>query len=247
MENKKNDAGKEAAVVLICIGLLVMLEIIFILCGFSATRTREVAMDSFSRGEYELFAYCFNKTGKTELFIEADDMPDKIPSTAFDGCDKLKFNEYGGCVYVSLEDNPYYFLVEAREMRDSYEIHADTKVICDGAFRSCRNISEFIVPSGNECFSVLDGTLYTKDGIRLIHYATGRSDTSLTIPESVREIDSYAFWYSSHLREIILPRGLVSIGDGAFGFCLIEEISMPNTAVVVGKGAFANSSVKVNY
>ena len=148
---------------------------------------------------------------------------------------------------VIFEDNPYFCLVDAVESLEVYVIHEDTKLICDGAFRGRRNIKEFIVSSENESFLTIEGTLYTSDGSRLIHYATGRTDREFTVPESVREIDAYGFYYASHLREISLPEGLISIGECAFGFNLIDFIKMPNTAVVIGEGAFASSAVKVSH
>ena len=203
------------------------------------------AQKAFAEGKYEVFAYYLNLSGKDRFEVPND--ISNIPCKAFDDCEKLKFNEYKGCNYIGNKETSYYILVSSRESQDRYEIHPDTAIICDGAFRGVKAISEFIVPSKNKHFVAIDGTLYAKDLSRLIHYAIGRSDTHFDIPEPVKTIDSYAFYYDSHLKSVTLPKGLQSIGEYAFGYSLIESIMIPNTAVIVGEGAFSNSAIKVVY
>ena len=201
------------------------------------------AQKAFSKEKYEVFAHYLNLSGKD--YFEVPKNASDIPCNAFDDCKNLKFNEYKGCSYIGNKENPYYVLVSSSESQNHYEIHPDTVIICDGAFRGVKSITEFVVPTENIHFEAIDGTLYTKDTSRLIHYATGRSDTHFDVPETVKTIDSYAFYYDSHLKSVTLPNGLQSIGEFAFGYSLIEHITIPNTAVIVGEGAFSNSAIKI--
>lgn len=201
------------------------------------------AQKAFSDGKYEVFAHYFNLSGKDNFEI-SDDLKE-IPYTAFDNCENIEFNEYKGCHYLGNKDNSYYALVSVKDILETYEIHPQTVVICDGVFRGCKNIQEFIVPEGNEHFTSIDGTLYSEDMSRLIHYATGNTSSSFVLPETVKTIDAYAFYYDSHLKNVTLPNDLQKIGECAFGYTLIESITLPNTAVIIETGAFSNSAIKI--
>lgn len=200
------------------------------------------AQEAFAEGKYEVFAHYLNLSGK-ECFEIPNEVSD-ITYNAFENCENLRFNEYRGCRYIGTAENPYYALISTIQIQDGYEIHPNTEIICDGAFRGIKSITEFVVPDENKHFVAINGTLYTKDLSRLIHYAIGRSDIHFDIPEPVKLIDSYAFYYDSHLKSVTLPNGLQSIGEYAFGYSLIESIMIPNTAVIIGEGAFSNSAIK---
>ena len=60
----------------------------------------------------------------------------------------------------------------------------------------------------------------------------------IRIPESVTEIDDWAF-YCSHLTEIEIPQSVTRIGVGAFCRCLrLQEITLPNHLTEIGSYAF---------
>ena len=201
------------------------------------------SQELFMNGKYDAFVYEFNLSRRKDFNIP-EELQTVVPSSAFDGCKKIEFNEYEGCKYIGTRENDYYLLVSAVEVRDSYEIHPQTKSICNGAFMGIKGIDEFIVPKENECFVAIDGSLYTKDVSRMLHYATGRSDTEFVIPKEVKSIDDYAFYYDFNLKSVTLPKHLQRIGECAFGFTLFDTINIPNSAVVIGDGAFANSGLK---
>lgn len=61
----------------------------------------------------------------------------------------------------------------------------------------------------------------------------------------VTEIDDYAF-SSSFLSSIIIPEGIISIGEGAFERCPnLVSIELPSTLKKIGLGAFAWGSLKL--
>lgn len=74
------------------------------------------------------------------------------------------------------------------------------------------------------------------------------SDTRVIIPQGVTKIDRYAFFDalgnrgSSHLyiQEVILPDGLIEIGDGAFYNCKqLSSVIIPETVKIISQNAFA--------
>lgn len=104
-----------------------------------------------------------------------------IVNNAFEGCDKLQYNEYGGARYLGNAKNPYVALVSVTSRDLScIDVHKDTKVICDNAFEYCSNLKEI--------------TLY--NGLRIIGmnaFMHCSKLESITIPDSITKVDD-AFW-----------------------------------------------------
>jgi hypothetical protein len=80
------------------------------------------------------------------------------------------------------------------------------------AFNKCENLQEFVVADGNECFKVIDGNLYSKDGKTLIKYAQGKPDLEFTVPDGVETIEEFAF-VGSHLESLSIPKTVIAIKD----------------------------------
>jgi len=67
------------------------------------------------------------------------------------------------------------------------------------------------------------------------------SVTSITIPNSVTSIGTYAFYECKGLTSITIPNSVTSIGNGAFGECVaLTSITIGNSVTSIGEGAFNN-------
>ena len=67
--------------------------------------------------------------------------------------------------------------------------------------------------------------------------------TSVSIPNSVTSIGSYAFSYCGGLTSISIPNSVTSIGSSAFSNCRgLTSISIPNSVTSIGNGAFESCS-----
>jgi hypothetical protein len=64
--------------------------------------------------------------------------------------------------------------------------------------------------------------------------------TTLTLPESLKIIDMYAF-YGCGLTQISIPNGVTEIGDYAFAYCGLTEVVIPNSVTSIGAVAFIGS------
>ena len=98
------------------------------------------------------------------------------------------------------------------------------------AFHYCRTPSEITVAEGNTAYKSVDGNLFSYDGTRLIRYASGKEDTTYTVPDGTVIIEGNAFEYAKHLTEVTLPDSVEEIGDKAFLYC--EGL----TTLPLGKG-----------
>ena len=67
--------------------------------------------------------------------------------------------------------------------------------------------------------------------------------TAVTIPDSVKAIDQFAFYHCDKLESINLPAGLQEIGCWAFGVCSgLKEITIPANVKSIGVQAFLECS-----
>jgi hypothetical protein len=65
-------------------------------------------------------------------------------------------------------------------------------------------------------YSSQDGVLYNKSKTTLIQYPAGKTDASFIIPNSVTNIEDYAFSNCSSLTNITIPDSVINIGNNTF-------------------------------
>ena len=108
-----------------------------------------------------------------------------------------------------------------------------------GAFSACNRLTSIEVDENNVYYKGIDGNLYSKDGKILVQYAIGKTDISITIPDSVTSIGDYAFSYCTSLTSIEIPDSVTSIGDYAFSYCTsLTSVKIPNSVTSIGDYAF---------
>lgn len=110
------------------------------------------------------------------------------------------------------------------------------------AFVNSESLYEFIVPEGNNKFTVVDGVLFTKDMTRLVKYPRARYDSNYDVPKGVLSIEKGAFAHSN-LRTIKLPKSLLMIGDMAFYYARLNEIEIPDNVLSIGDKSFYRSTI----
>lgn len=134
--------------------------------------------------------------------------------------------------------------------------------IGENAFVYGYQIEKFIVDKENKYYSSDEnGALFNKDKTVLIQYPASTTYVDLySVPESVKEIKSYAFSYGCFMETLIIPNSVQKIGEWAFcqssakkiiikgGLSSIEpytfynchakEIVLPNSVTSIGEAAF---------
>ena len=124
----------------------------------------------------------------------------------------------------------------------SITIPASVVSIGSSVFFGCYSLSTISVESENTHYSSVDGLLLTADMHTLLACPIGKQG-SLTIPQGITSIVSYAFATGSKLTNIMLPSGLISIGDQAFWNCTsLTSITIPATVTSIGSDAFGQCS-----
>ena len=105
------------------------------------------------------------------------------------------------------------------------------------AFSHCSGLTSIDVASGNTHYSSIDGVLYNYAQDTLIQCPGAK--TSVTIPNSVTSIGSWAFFYCSGLTSVTIPNSVTSIERSAFSYCSgLTSVTIPNSVTSIGNSAF---------
>lgn len=129
-------------------------------------------------------------------------------------------------------------------------------MLTSGVFISCDDNDDDDGGSENTGFVIENGVLKgyygqsgdvtIPSGVKVIGYrafgalqGAGEELRSVTIPESVTEIEDEAFYERSSLRNVKLPNKLEKIGQNAFYYCIsLESIEIPVSVTTMKEGVF---------
>lgn len=95
----------------------------------------------------------------------------------------------------------------------------------------------FDIDGENECFSSMDGVLYSKDRKTLVAVPNFYPCEEFTVPGFVENINKYAF-AGSQLKKVTLSEGVRKIESNAFVGAEISEIVLPDSLEVICGDAF---------
>lgn len=133
------------------------------------------------------------------------------------------------------------------------------------SFKECQSLREVVIP--NSCVNVSDDVFLwcnnivsmtmpmnavgclPERGVKTIVITNGtsipgsafyrRDAESITLPDSVTSIGSYAFYNCGVLKNLNIPKSLTEIGDNAFEWCYsLESVDLPEGLISIGDSAF---------
>lgn len=106
-------------------------------------------------------------------------------------------------------------------------------------FPLCNRLSSVTVDRESEYYCAVDNVLYDKHQTRLVGYSPAKTETSFSVPSSVKVIGKSSFTNATKLVDISLPKGLTTIEDNAFENCMfLASIEVPYTVTSLGEFAF---------
>jgi hypothetical protein len=126
-------------------------------------------------------------------------------------------------------------------LRKPYQRNHRNSVISIGeaAFADCKRLTAINIADDNTAYSSQDGVLYNKNKTTLIKYPVGKMDVSLTIPNSVTNIEKNAFRDCTCLENVTIPDSVTSIGINAFRDCTgLAKVTIPNNITGIEDCAF---------
>ncbi|MBR5912044.1 MAG: leucine-rich repeat domain-containing protein [Bacteroidales bacterium] len=167
--------------------------------------------------------------------------------------------EKNGLLVVGGEDGEEQLIIPSEQVFEE-KTYLVTEIRA-GAFSSCQNTKEIIIPktirwidgdafasSGLEKICVADdnpfycsinGIVYNKSQTVLVAAAPLLARDMLVVPDGVQKIAEGAFRDCVYLTDIILPESLVIIGDDAFSGChRLTAIDIPDSVTKIGESCF---------
>ena len=107
------------------------------------------------------------------------------------------------------------------------------------AFMFCSALQSINVYANNPAYSSLSGVLFNKDQTTLVCYPIGKTVTTYTVPNTVREIGVYAFESAKKLKTITLSDSISVINEGAFYNCSsLTKVTIPAAVDTIRDRAF---------
>ncbi|MGN1328501.1 MAG: leucine-rich repeat protein [Eubacterium sp.] len=189
---------------------------------------------------------CFKGCNISSLTIGKN--VESIGSSAFSNCKNISEITIPDCV-KDIERNAFYncgvkeinfegnnpLVIEAiTYYTNTYTISGDEAEEAIDTLE-CINVSE-----DNTAFTTENGVLYNKDKTKIICYPFSKADENYVMPDSVVEIPEYCFSDNKYLKSIDLSDNLEEIGDNAFNFSSLTQITIPSSVTDIGVSAFEN-------
>ncbi len=170
--------------------------------------------------------------------IESLTLPNSVSlvdDNAFRETKELKSVDFGNNEYIQLMSNAFY-LSGITELT----IPSNVGYIGEFCFVGLTNLKEFKIDSDHPYYTVIDGLLYEKDERKLVCVPGGRHG-AITLPKALEEIGFGAFEYSSLEKvEFHKDSNILTLGYRAFfGMENLKEITVPKTVVSIDYYAFA--------
>lgn len=149
------------------------------------------------------------------------------------------FSQCGELTSVQLGDGVESIGVEAFagcSKLKQIKISKSVSDIGEYAFLECASLSDIQIDNNNQTYRSVTNCIINIPDKSLIY---GNQHSVIPNDGSIKRIEAVAFYKSAGLREVVLPDGLQSIGNGAFGGCKdLIKVSIPLSVERVGRGAF---------
>lgn len=182
-----------------------------------------------------------------------------IGSNAFRNCTNLTTVEGFENLKLSTVSNHIFGDCKALS---SIKIPDTVTTIETGAFSGCKSLTTIAIPEKvtsiegsvfNDCENLTSVEGFDKLKISSIGSYTFcgcKNLSSITLPNTVKKIDTYAFWQCSALSTITIPENVTSIGFRAFDACNgLATVVLPKNVPSIGKWAFDGNdeNLKIQY
>ena len=122
-------------------------------------------------------------------------------------------------------------------------IPASVKTIGDYIFYDCMNLKTINVESSSTTFKSVDGILFDKNITKLISYPIAKTNTTYTIPSTVKTIGKLGFRKCTYLEQINVPNSVTTLENFAFSHLLkLKTITLPSSITTIWSYTFEECS-----
>ena len=130
-------------------------------------------------------------------------------------------------------------------------IGSNINEIGDKAFYNCKSLKWISVSNENEHYSDRNGILFNKDQTKILAYPINYTieynngvttvetvPSTYIVPDTVREIGTYAFADVKNLNTVVVPNTVETIGNKAFAYSGITSIELPESLNTIEESVF---------
>ncbi|WP_251613994.1 leucine-rich repeat protein [Pumilibacter muris] len=143
-------------------------------------------------------AFANNKLLTNVTFEENSELK-TISSECFSGCESLENVTLPNSL-MNIQSMAFY----GCNSLTSITLPKNVFNCASNAFAECSSLQSVSVQSGNRTYTSLNGVLFENDEKLLVLYPFGKTDTAYVVPDSVLEVQAYAFMGNKHLRSVDL-------------------------------------------
>ena len=112
-----------------------------------------------------------------------------------------------------------------------------------GVFTNCDKLAKVMIDSDNRYLTYYNGAIYNGDMTMLYQVLPARKGENYVMPETVEEMDTYAFWNLQNVKNVLLSDQLDSIPKYAMtNMGTVENVVLPNSVKSIAERAFANNA-----
>ncbi len=111
-----------------------------------------------------------------------------------------------------------------------------------GVFTNCDSLAKVMLDEENRYLTYYNGAIYNGTMTMLYQVLPARKGENYVMPETVEEMDTYAFWNLQNVKNVKLSERIGSIPKYAMtNMGSVENVSLPNSVRAVSERAFANN------
>ncbi len=156
----------------------------------------------------------------------------EIPYYAFNYCISLKYLAFADTVDELEQLGEGHLVIPERITFIDYEafrccygfeyihIPASVESMDSNVFIECKSVKEFIVDEANAYFCSDEwGVLFTEDKSKLLFYPAARVWPYYNVPDEVKEIKNYAFYYCENLVNLYIPEAAETFYYSSIAAC----------------------------
>jgi hypothetical protein len=182
------------------------------------------------RGVTNIGDYAFNSCALLTSLVIPDGVV-RIGGQAFAGCTSLT-NIMVGKSVTTIADWAFVGCTLT-----SVTIPNSVTNIGNGVFASCPNLIAITVDPLSTAYTSVDGVLFNKDQTALIACPDAKAG-SYTIPNTVANIGTDAFYGCASLTSITIPNSVTNIAVEAFDSCGLTNVTIPDSVSSLGSFLF---------
>lgn len=125
----------------------------------------------------------------------------------------------------------------------SVEIGENVSSWGTGVFTNCDSLAKVSIDSDNEYLTYYNGAIYNGNMTMLYQVLPARDGENYVMPDTVKDIDAYAFWNLKNTKNVKVSSAVGSIPKYAMtNMGTVENVVIQNATSAIGEKAFANNT-----